>query len=49
MIDRLTVPQLVKNSPHFLEPESSSSPPQEPTTYPYIEPDDSSPRPHPIS
>ena len=49
LLQKLTVPQLVKNSADFLEPEISSSRPHQPTTYPYLEPDYSSPRPHPIS
>ena len=49
LLQKLKFPQLVKNFPQFLEPESSSSRPQELTTYPYLVPDDYCPRPHPIS
>ena len=39
LLEKLTVPQLVKNFPTFTEPEGSQPPPQPPATCPYPEPD----------
>ena len=43
--EKLTGVQLIRNSPHFMEPEGSSPHSQEPTTFPCPEPDRFSPCP----
>ena len=45
----LTVSELVKNSPHFMQPLGSSPHLQVPATCPYPEPDQSTPHPPPTS
>jgi len=46
VLQKLTCLHLVKNSPHYTEPERSLPHLQVPATCPYPEPDQSSPRPH---
>ena len=47
--EKLTSSQLLKKSPHFMEPKSSLTPLQVPATCPCPKPDQSSPCPHPTS
>jgi hypothetical protein len=47
IIEKLTVPHLANNSPYFMEVETSLPSAKEPATWPYAEPDQSSP--HPMS
>ena len=45
ILDKLTLPQLIGNSPHFMEAKVSLAHSKAPTTCPYTEPDQSSPCP----